>query len=73
DLVSIDFTAAAYNLLQVVRCYHTFRRHGKLMKSLKNMAWVCYLLDQVLLYMLIMLQILSFKIVFGQRNNFIPQ
>uniref|UniRef100_A0A5B7AU82 CASP-like protein n=2 Tax=Davidia involucrata TaxID=16924 RepID=A0A5B7AU82_DAVIN len=49
-LVCIDSLAAGYNLLQVVRCYLSFRFKGDLMGSYKNLAWVCFLSDQAVVY-----------------------
>ncbi|KAJ0031122.1 hypothetical protein Pint_14148 [Pistacia integerrima] len=52
-LVYAAFGAAGYNLLQLSRCiFFISCFHGNLSKrSYRYLAWVCYLLDQVVVYL----------------------
>lgn len=49
-LVYIDAAAAAYSLLQLSRCSISICLHKTIFSyDLKNLAWACFLLDQVFL------------------------
>eukprot|EP00257_Ricinus_communis_P011848 XP_002533365.2 CASP-like protein 2C1 [Ricinus communis] len=46
-LVYVDAVAAAYNLIQLGRCYFLASSKGNFKGSYRYMAWGSYLLDQV--------------------------
>ncbi|KAK3006985.1 hypothetical protein RJ639_017093 [Escallonia herrerae] len=49
-LVLVEFSAASYNLLQLVRYCIASRFMPGLIVSHKNLAWICFWLDQVAVY-----------------------
>ncbi|KAK9275401.1 hypothetical protein L1049_022665 [Liquidambar formosana] len=49
-LVHVDSVVAGYNLLQLGRCFISARFEGSLKGSYLYLAWVCFLLDQIAVY-----------------------
>ncbi|CAK7337604.1 unnamed protein product, partial [Dovyalis caffra] len=49
-LVYVDAVAAAYNLLQLSRCSLSAWSKGNFKGSYRYLAWVCCLLDQLVVY-----------------------